>query len=543
MFRGWRAKSAFLGATAVVLAFPALSPAGQIVYMHGGSPQSLWVMNDNGTDNRALITSQTGISRPSQPSLAPNSTNLAFQATAPSLPGSSGAQACGYNCVGIYSLIGGTVRRVSPPVVSCASDTGNCATKIDNDPSMTTDGHVVYLHAGSLFGLPLCGAYGCTEWGGSSVVFLKQSDVGGDTPKQWQTPSSAEGNYQPQDYPGSNPVSDPGNPDLIAYSGLMDNNCQAASSCDPVTIDNSAGTSAYNVTDADCDFSSPGSCEFSDDMNVLAFSPGGKYILVDFGSQSASPGLWVFQNQQYAYSGGPGGSSSPIYGTGWWVWEPAAGQTIGQGGAITSDTPGQGQIIFTFNGNVTSIPGSCWGDAATFTTGQPVPGMINPTCSTNGTYLTSGGNDNFPTWTSSAANIAVGGAPAPTGTATTTIRKIGAHGTAVSFSLKCSAGTGNCADTVGLTTLETLHGSKVTAVAAKAKAKHESVVLGSARVTLAAGGSKRDKLSLNGAGKKLLSKFHKLPMLAIVLQGGKTVGARKVTVNAPKKKHHHHHHH
>jgi hypothetical protein len=515
---------------------PAASFAGQIVFMHGGSSQSLWVMNDNGTDQRPLITNQDGISSPSQPSLARGSTNLAFQASAPALPTLTGPEGCGYNCVGIYSLLGGKIRRVSPPVVSCAGDTENCSTKVDNDPSMTADGHVVYLHAGSLLGLPLCSSYGCTTWGASSVVFLEQSDVGGDTPKQWLTPSDTTfaGNYQPQNYPGSNPVADPGNANLIAYSGLQDYNCQGPDSCDPLTIDNSAGTSAYNVTDADCDFGS-GGCGASNDMNVLAFSAGGKYVLVDISSPSLAQGVWIFRNQQYAYSGGFEGSTSPIYGTGWWVWEPGPGDTIGQGGAITSDTPGQGQIIFTFDGNIVSIPGSCWGGTPTFTTGQPVPPTIAPTCHSGGTNLTSGGSDTYPTWTSSTASFF----PTPTNPATTTVGKIGVTGTTVSFSLRCSAGTSNCADILGLATSETLHGSKVTAVAA-AKTKHKSVVVGSTRVTLTAGAAKTVKLGLNGTGRKLLSKFPKLPMLAVVLQGGKTVGAHKVTVTAPKRKHHHH---
>jgi hypothetical protein len=539
MVRGRQVKAAVAGAIVATLGFPAASFAGQIVYEHGGSPQSLRIMNDDatGTDNRVLITNQDGISDPSQPSLAPNSTNLAFRASAPALPGSSGGESCGYNCVGIYSLIGGTLRRVSPAVVSCAADTENCATKIDNDPSMTTDGHVVYLHAGSLFGLPLCTAYHCTTWGASSVVFLEQSDVGGDAPKQWQTPSDTafEGNYQPQGYPGSNPVADPANANLIAYSGLEDYNCTAPDQCDPATVDNSQGTSAYNITDADCGYVSGNGCLDSNDMNVLAFSPGGKYILIDMGSQSTTPGLWIFKVQPYTYSSGLAGSASPIYGTGWWIWRPKSGDTIGQGGAITSDTPGQGQIIFTLDGNITRVAGSCaWGGAATITTGQPVPISVSPTCA-RGYYLTSGGEDNFPTWTASNANISVGGNTPPARQASSTLAGVRVSGTTVSLALKCSKGAGDCADVLGLATSETLHGSKVIGVAAS-KTKHRSVVVGSERVTLAAGGSKTVKLGLNGTGRKLLKKFRKLPMLAILVQGGKTVGAHKVTLTVPKKR-------
>jgi hypothetical protein len=254
-----------------------------------------------------------------------------------------------------------------------------------------------------------------------------------------------------------------------------------------------------------------------------------------------APGVWIFENQAYAFTGASGSSSSAIYGKGWWVWEPGQGDTVGQGGAITSDAPGQGQIIFTFDGDVLSIPGSCWGGTPTMMSGQTLTSPITPTCHTGGMDLTTDGNDDFPTWTSSTGTIGPVSKSGPTGTATTTISKIGASGTTVSFSLKCSTGAGNCGDVLGLATYETLRGSKVTAVAAakhKHKHKHKSVVVGSGRLTLAAGGAKTVKLGLNGTGKKLLKKFHKLPMLAVVLQGGKTIGAHKVTVTASKKKQH-----
>jgi hypothetical protein len=538
MLRGLRVKTAIAGTIVGALVAPVSSLAGQIVYQHGGSPQTLREMNDDGTDNRVLITAQGGISSPSQPSLAPNSTNLAFQATAPPLSGFSGAESCGYNCVGIYSLIGGKIRRVSPSVISCADDLSNCATKIDNFPSVTTDGRVVYLHAGSLQGLPLCDYYGCTAWEGSSSVFLEQSDVGGDTPAQWQTPNDGvfDGNYQPQNNPGSNPLSDPGDPNLIAYSGLEDYNCTGADSCDPLTVDNSTGTSAYNVTDADCDFSS-GGCYAGNDLNVLGFSPGGKYILVDIGSQSVAPGLWIFQNQPYDHSGGA--SSSPIYGTGWWVWEPSQGKTIGQGGAITSDSPGQGQIIFTYGGDIVSLAGSCtWNAAPTFTTGQAAPPTISPTC-TSGTNLTSSGNDNYPTWTASNAAIAVSSStgPPPSGKPTSKLVSVTHSGKSVSAKIRCSGGAGSCPDTVGLATYETLRGSNVIAVAA-AKTRDETKLVAAKVVSITSGTKATVTLTLDAAGRKLLRKFHKLPMLLLVVQGGKTVGARRVTLKLPKAKHH-----
>ena len=41
--------------------------------------------------------------------------------------------------------------------------------------------------------------------------------------------------------------------------------------------------------------------------------------------------------------------------------------------------------------------------------------------------------------------------------------------------------------------------------------------------------------SLDSAGKSLLKRFHRLPLLLIVLQGKTTVGADKVTLVAPKR--------
>jgi hypothetical protein len=51
-----------------------------------------------------------------------------------------------------------------------------------------------------------------------------------------------------------------------------------------------------------------------------------------------------------------------------------------------------------------------------------------------------------------------------------------------------------------------------------------------------AGRSQSVSVSLNGAGKSLLKKFHRLPLLLVVLQGKTTVGSEKVTLVAPKHK-------
>jgi hypothetical protein len=208
------------------------------------------------------------------------------------------------------------------------------------------------------------------------------------------------------------------------------------------------------------------------------------------------------------------------------VAEPGNGDTIGGGGAITSNVPGQGQVIFTYDGDIVSVAGSCWGGTATIKNGQTLTKTIYPTC-TSIKELTTGGQDNFPTWTSSTRTIGIPPTP-PARKATSKLGKVGVSGTTVSVSLKCSAGSGDCADTLGLGTDETLRGSKVIAVAA-AKTKQKVVIVGAGRVTLAAGSSKTVKVSLDGAGRKLLKKFGKLPVEVIAVQGGKAFGSHKVT--------------
>jgi hypothetical protein len=523
-------KSRVLGRLSLVavaltmLALPAQSLAGQIVFQRGvqSSGSSLWVMNDDGSDQRALITDQGGIANPAEPNLFPDSTDLAFSASAPGLAGFSGAEACGYNCVGIYSVIGGTLRRVSPPVVSCSAATTDCATQIDQFPSLTADGRVVYEHEGGLVG-QICSYYDCGVYGGLSSAFLVQSDKGADTPADWATSNGDDtgGQYQAA-YPLDAPSADPGNADLVAYPGLEDYDCSAPDGCDPLSVDEQNGTGAYNITDASC------SCGSESVVSILGWSPNGQYILVDYGPGSVAPGVWIFENQANAYSGASRSASGAIYGTGWWVAEPGASDTVGGGGAITSNTQGGGQVIFTFDGDIVSVPGSCWGGTPTIMNGQTLTQTIYPTC-TSIKELTTDGKDDFPTWTSSTATIGISSNTGPPpGKATSTLGKVGVSGTTVSVSLKCSAGSGDCADTIGLGTNETLRGSKVIAVATS-KTKRKVVIVGAGRITLAAGRSKTVKVSLDGAGRKLLKKFRKLPVLVLALQGTRTFGSHKVT--------------
>jgi hypothetical protein len=516
----------------LALVWPASGLAGQIVYAHeDGSASSLRVMGDSGNYPRALIGDDTvdGIGNPTEPDLQPGSTELAFQGTG-SLAGASG---CGLNCVGVYTLIAGHITRVSPAIEACSSAT-ECDTETDSNPSLSANGEVIYDHVGTYTG-SACYSYYCGPNGDVSSVFLEQPALGGGTPTEWQTPSAIMNEEQFQPTSPDAPFADPGDPSLIAYAGLQDYNCDSLDtdfSCDPLTLDQSDGTGAYNVTDADCGIGG-GPCSSSGDLTILGWSPTGQYILVDFGADSRTPGVWIFKNQPYAYTGALDGSDEPIYGTGWWVWRPQAGSAVGQGGAITSDTPGQGKVIFTYDGDIVSILGSCWGDKPTITTGEPVPETVSPSC-TKGTKLTADGHDNYPTWTSSNTPITIGNAPPPAAP-TSKLGRVTHSRTSVSVKLSCSAGTGRCRDIVGLATLETLRGSKVIAVAA-AKTTHRSKIVAGKSISVAAGKSTTVKLSLNSTGRRLLNKFRKLPMLLVAVQGSKTVGAERVTLTLPRQK-------
>ena len=75
------------------------------------------------------------------------------------------------------------------------------------------------------------------------------------------------------------------------------------------------------------------------------------------------------------------------------------------------------------------------------------------------------------------------------------------------------------------------------AVSAKKAKKHKrTVTLGSATATITPGGQTHIKVSLNGAGKKLLTARHTLKVDLSVTESGKSLATKKVSFKAPKKK-------
>jgi hypothetical protein len=201
---------------------------------------------------------------------------------------------------------------------------------------------------------------------------------------------------------------------------------------------------------------------------------------------------------------------------------------------------GENEIAFAAEDNICEVPASC--DACSFPSGA--------------TQLTSDGRisvpDFQPSWTSQTITAIGGGSSGGGGSggggsggggggsgaaASSTLGRLTHSKMTVSITIKCSSGSGSCDDSIGLTTREMLRGSKVVGLAARKpgrKTRHEVTVLGTSAVAVAAGGSRTVSVSLNSVGKRLLKRFHRLPLLLVVHQGTTTVGSDKVTLVAPK---------
>jgi Glucodextranase, domain B len=125
----------------------------------------------------------------------------------------------------------------------------------------------------------------------------------------------------------------------------------------------------------------------------------------------------------------------------------------------------------------------------------------------------------------------------------------GANGK-VRFKVACKGLAGQtCKIVARLTTKEKLRGSRLLAITAKhhkrPKTRSKIVTVGSRTVTIPAGKTVTITINLNATGRKLLARYHKLPVhLSAVFVAGatkSTVIAQNLTVKPkPKKKHKHH---
>lgn len=112
------------------------------------------------------------------------------------------------------------------------------------------------------------------------------------------------------------------------------------------------------------------------------------------------------------------------------------------------------------------------------------------------------------------------------------VGSVGGSGGKVTLTLACEGAAGtSCPIEGSLSTVEKTRDGKVVAVASGARAKQRSrqVAVGAARATIKAGQKVKLTLTLNALGRRLLKRFHKLPVhLSVVL----VTGTRKAAVIA-----------
>jgi PKD domain/Carboxypeptidase regulatory-like domain len=139
--------------------------------------------------------------------------------------------------------------------------------------------------------------------------------------------------------------------------------------------------------------------------------------------------------------------------------------------------------------------------------GEPTGGSSEGGGGTSGTATSSGAPSGTP------GSGGVLGTQTSKSPAVTVSGPISSKSDVISVPVHCAATSGSCAPaTVQLTVVEQLRNGHVTAIAARKKGKttKQTVVVGSATVTLAAGKSETVKVSLNAAGMKLLAQHSKL---------------------------------
>jgi hypothetical protein len=231
---------------------------------------------------------------------------------------------------------------------------------------------------------------------------------------------------------------------------------------------------------------------------------------------------------------------------------PKTGQSITYTASVAAGTSGPaapgGRVEFRDGGAPITGCGGTSGEVvsarqATCTTSYTSAGQH----SVSATYT---GDANFTGSSSTAVKVSVSAA-AQGGTGTAHVGSVKTSGTTASASVSCAAGGPGCTVTALITATETLKGNKVVGVSAiavsnskrkhkKGKTRKKVVVLGKARVTLAAGQHRTVKVSLNRSGKKLLAKHKHLKTKLKVTSktaGGKTktVASKTVTFKQPKK--------
>ncbi len=117
----------------------------------------------------------------------------------------------------------------------------------------------------------------------------------------------------------------------------------------------------------------------------------------------------------------------------------------------------------------------------------------------------------------------------------------------VKFTVNCQASPGESCKGLGtLTSTEQLSGKRLVGLSARARRHRKRVTVGKVTFTIPAGARRTVSIALNGTGRRLLGRFHKLPVTLIVTFSNTTSGKasvlmkRTLVIKPAKKKRRHH---
>ena len=389
-----------IAATAAVGAMaPGAASAGTIVYQHAND---LWVMNDDGTNQRPLLTAQqVGAASLSWPSVDPTSGNLSFVADTPASDG-----VCSAYCDGVYSLVDNKITRLSPPPSDCTAINFACGSD-DDDPSTSADGRSVFTYS----------SYVNNGFGSVASEALDVSPLNGsNAPTAWPLPSGGSTPLSNQETENDFSVTaaDPVNANDIAYVG--------SGYC--VNVNNDTGCEEGLVVEDSVTSANTHIVSYDDEPEQgMAFSTDGSHLAdIEVGNYR---GIWIYTNNDV------NAASASTAWHGWYVLaDPLQDSNDGSNADQTTFTSltvtGAGALVFDNGTNVYEVPSGCWGTSvgergsSTSTTPVPDCGTFGPNNShviqltTDGT---TGAVDAHPTWASVAVAPYV--PPAPSTTAST----------------------------------------------------------------------------------------------------------------------------
>ena len=282
---------------------------------------------------------------------------------------------------------------------------------------------------------------------------------------------------------------------------------------------------ANGAYDDSCGFGTSGSSLISPLQAVPI--PGGLHVLQfaggdGWGAAVAGPGLpGVPTVTGLSPANGPAAGGNTV---------TVAGNGFASGAAVYFGTHAATNVTVTSSKSITVTAPAGSGTVDVFVA---LNGTSSPLTSADRyTYTASAGTSNGTSGTngsSTSGSTKVSGASSSGGSAAVSVSCAGAAGSVCHVGVSLSI-----VVTVGA-------GGRVLAVAARAgdaktKTKRRTVVLGSRRLMLMAGGSERVRLSLNATGRRLLSSRHRLEVRLAVTSSGKLVHGQ--TLNFTRKKPH-----